>query len=185
MKLLNCINTIAKPASVKRLVILGGLLLLSELIFFLVIVPALKVSCGCGLLDSLAFSSESVYQAYFANFTSKARFLHYLSTSLDMLFPLFYGGFFYLLILRFSHKSKFKDTGLLLIVFTVILDYFENIGILFALSNFNQAEEALIFYLQISTSAKFIMLSASIIFCTIIISDYFFSLHKKKKERTT
>ncbi len=184
MNIIKRINTIAKPASLKRIAGFALLVILSELLFVLLITPTIKASSGAGLLDSLAFAELSVYKAYFEAYTAETRFVHYLSTSLDMIFPLFYGGLIYLLILRFGKRESVSNAGLWLVLLTVIFDYAENLGIVFSLSHYKKAGVVLVRYLQVSSSAKSILLSASIIVCMIIIFDYLLIVNKRKKGGT-
>ncbi|MFP4663445.1 MAG: hypothetical protein ACLFM1_03370 [Bacteroidales bacterium] len=174
------IISLAKPVSIRRILLFAVLFILAELIFSMLIIPAVKTSSGgYGILDSLFMADQAYYRSLMNAYTSETRLLHYLSSSLDMLFPLIYGGLMIMLLIRCVGNKRWLSPALLLVLITVVADYLENAGILFFISMHREAGEGVIRYLQITSNTKFIFLGCSLLITGFSIIS--FALTQKKK----
>ncbi|MFO7791228.1 MAG: hypothetical protein R6V32_11735 [Bacteroidales bacterium] len=157
-------------AGIKQILLLLLLLLVTSSFFLFVIIPAVKSSSGgYGLIDTMFFASEQTYRETLSAYTSKTRMLHYLSTSLDMVLPLIYGGLIILTTLRYCQNFRLLKPAVAICISAVLLDYLENAGILFSISHYHNTGGYLIKYLQVTTTCKFILLGFSLVFLIICI----------------
>jgi hypothetical protein len=157
------IEYLSQYAGKKHIFIALLLFLTAEALFIFIFTPSIQSSSGgYGLIDSLAFTSEQAYRAMLTAYTPETRLLHYLSTSLDMIFPLLYGFLIAVVMIRFSQHKVILTTGISIMLLAVFIDYAENVGILFSISHYQHTSVFLIRYLQITTSAKFIFLGLSL-----------------------
>ncbi|MFO7880240.1 MAG: hypothetical protein R6V52_09405 [Bacteroidales bacterium] len=174
------IISLAEPVSIRRILLFTIIFIFTELVFSMLIIPAVKASSGgYGILDSLFMADKAHYRSLMNAYTSETRLLHYVSSSLDMLFPLIYGGLMAMLLIRCVGNKRWLSPALLLVLITVVADYLENAGILFFISMHREAGEGVISYLQITSNLKFIFLGFSILITGFAIGRSLFSQKKK------
>jgi len=140
----------------------------------LVTIPkVMSFSDGIKLLDMMPIGYNAEYvNTLFNTLGEKGRFLYlYRQIPIDMVYPFLFGVSYFLILAYFLNKlNKLKSLFYYLCFLPVIagiFDYFENIGIIFMLSNYPSYSQNLIMSTNLFTIIKSI--TTSIYFIVLIV----------------
>ena len=117
-------------------------------------------------LDTRFHYNHSEVLTLFDQMGEKGRAVNqFISGRLDMIYPLVYGGFLTLLLLklrRWQRASRWQFVVFLPVI-AVCFDYLENFGVLSLISKFPAINEAQVQYVATMTSLKWIFVGLSIL----------------------